>query len=168
MVLKHAYPYTLCTPFLLSSLSSYPPLLTFSESTLKSSPLWLPHQWWSGYTTETAPTTPCSLSTTTSSTPTPSSTVTLGWGGRKTGKKEEEEWRWNTAGGQALWNCHKKWPILGCQPTQVSQKPWQTWLLGPHVPLGPRVPTSCPPMSERLQNSFIILCGILNLLWTFV
>ena len=34
---------------------------------------------------------------------------------------------------------------------------------GSETTLGPRVPlrTSCPPMSERLQNSYIILCAIL-------
>ena len=42
------------------------------------------------------------------------------------------------------------WDVLNCPPRHV--------VLGPSVPLR----MSCPPMSERLQKSYIILCAILS------
>ena len=72
-----------------------------------------------------------------------------------------------------IFRCHR----MGCPPLKLSPRtrgprtscPPGQLVLGPHVPLGqlvlgPCVPlrTSCPPVSERLQNSYIILCAILS------
>ena len=62
--------------------------------------------------------------------------------------------------------CHR----MGCPPLNCPPDTWPRTscpsgqlVLGPHVPLGQLVlRMSCPPMSERLQTSYIILCAILS------